>query len=387
MKKIAVLGSTGSIGKQALDVIRSFPQKFKVVGLSTGSNIDLLLKQIQEFSPKVVTINDKNCKNNLKKLLGHNDCVIVANNEKIVSSKYVDTVVIATPGLAGISPTLEAIKSGKDIALATKEVLVSAGKLIMKNIQEKGINILPIDSEHSAIWQCLKGYGAKEIAHIYLTCSGGPFLGKKTYQLSKVTPKDALKHPTWKMGNKITIDSATLMNKGFEVIEAMWLFNIPLEKIRVIIHPQSVIHSMVEFVDGSIIAQLGPSDMRLPIQYALLYPNKRERNDFKKFSFKDYQQLNFSLPDLDTFRCLALAYKAAELGGTMTAVLTAANDIAVESFLKGKLSFNSIPDIIEKTLNKHTPKQYKDIKDILEADRWARGFALSLVNKLQALIK
>ncbi len=251
----------------------------------------------------------------------------------------------------------------------------------MESVREKRVNILPIDSEHSAIWQCLKGYSTKEIANIYLTCSGGPFLGNKVDKLIKVIPKDALKHPTWKMGNKITIDSATLMNKGFEVIEAMWLFNIPLEKIRVIIHPQSVIHSLVEFIDGSIIAQLGPSDMRLPIQYALLFPDKREKNNFKRFSFKDYSTLNFSFPDLDTFRCLALAYKAAKLGGTMTAVLTAANDIAVEAFLKGKLSFNNIPDVIEKTLNKHTSRQYNSIEDLLKVDNWAREFALSLVNK------
>jgi 1-deoxy-D-xylulose-5-phosphate reductoisomerase len=383
IKKISILGSTGSIGTQTLDVIREFPQLLKIVGLSAGSNVALLTKQIKEFHPSSASINNKSnaalIKNRCKKLnvhFGDN------GNNSIAELADADCVVIATPGLAGINPTLTAIKHKKTIALATKEVLVSAGEIVMTEALKNNVNLLPIDSEHSAIFQCIEGKSLEEIKSIYITCSGGPFRGYKAKQLKKVTIKQALNHPSWKMGKKITVDSATLMNKGFEVIEASWLFNIPLSKIKVIVHPQSIIHSAVEFVDGTIIAQLGPSDMRLPIQHALLYPEKRKTNHFKRFNFIDYPSLTFEEPDLKTFPCLKLAYKSAAQGGTAPAVLTAANDIAVEAFLEEKINFYQIPGILKKVLAMHKNKLHPPLKEILAADEWAREITKQQVTKL-----
>lgn len=384
-KGIALLGSTGSIGTQTLEVVSQFTKQLKVVGLAAGENLKLLNKQIQLYKPQVISIKDKNNallirrKNSLKIYSGdEGNCLIAAHPQ-------VDIVVIATPGLWGINPTLAAIKNKKIVALATKEVLVSAGQIVMQEAKEKQTPIVPIDSEHSAIFQCLEGRDVSEVKRVILTASGGPFRGMKQTQLKNITVKQALSHPNWKMGKKISIDSATLMNKGFEVIEALWLFGIPLEKIEVVIHPQSVIHSAVEYVDGSVIAQIGPSDMRLPIQYALLYPDKRRNNTFKRFSFRDYPSLTFEEPDKKTFRCLELAFLAAKHGGSLPSVLTAANDIAVEAFLAERIPFHKIPYIIEKVLEKHTSYAKPTLEQIFAVDTWARNQASIIVNGISTV--
>lgn len=378
--KLSVLGSTGSIGTQTLDVVRQFKKTFKVVGLSAGSNIELLKSQIEEFKPFAVSVKNETDAENLSK--EYKSLKIYfgdEGNSKLATLPSADRIIISTSGLAGINPTISAIKNKKTVCLATKEVLVSAGNLVMDLAKKNQVQILPIDSEHSAIFQCLEGRSVSVISKIYLTCSGGPFRGKKLKDLKNVTPEIALAHPTWRMGKKITIDSSTLMNKGFELIEAMHLFQVPMEKIQVIVHPQSIIHSAVEFLDGSIIAQMGPSDMRLPIQHALLYPGKRELNNFRRYTFFDKPNLTFEEPDLKTFRCLSLAMECAKKGGTATAVLTAANDIAVEAFLNGNLKFDQIPEVIEKVLSKHKNIKNPDIKDILEVDSWVRKTTYKLI--------
>lgn len=380
---ISILGSTGSIGTQTINVLSAHRKYFKPIGLSAGSNVDLLKKQILEFSPKAVSVASEENAQFLKKTMNGRSVDILWGEEgniKIATLPDVDKVVIATLGLPGIRPTLAAIDVGKTVALATKEVLVAAGQVITKAARINGVQILPIDSEHSAIFQCIQGRSKEEINKIFLTCSGGPFRGMRASQLKKVKLGQALKHPNWKMGQKITIDSATLMNKGFEAIEASWLFGVPLGKIKVIVHPQSVIHSAVEFTDGSIIAQIGPPDMRLPIQYALFYPQKAEKNHFSSFSFDQYPNLSFETPDTKTFRCLKLAYEAMESGGTYPAVLNGANDVAVGAFLQDRIAFVDIPVFVEKTLEKHKVNLNPTIEDIFEADQWARGFASSLVN-------
>ena len=384
MKNIALLGSTGSIGTQTLEVVSQFPDLFKVIGLAAGSNIKLLKQQVLKFHPKEISVKDKRGAQVLQKDLKSDNLKVYfgdEGNKKVATNLKVQTVVVATPGLFGIVPTLAAIKEGKTIALATKEVLVSAGEIVTKEAKRRKVQILPIDSEHSAIFQCIEVKTTQEIATIYLTCSGGPFRTMTLKELRGVKANQALKHPTWNMGKKITIDSATLINKGFEVIEAMWLFKVPINKIKVIVHPQSVIHSAVEFVDGSIIAQMGPPDMRLPIQYALLYPQSRRHNDFRRFRFKEYPTLSFEEPNMKKFPCLSLAYQAARLGGTHTAVLTAANDIAVEAFLQNELSFYGVPNVIESTLSKHVSKQHPSVEEILEVDLWARSTAKRLIAK------
>ena len=384
---ISILGSTGSIGTQTLAVVDQFGSLLNVVGLAAGSNLELLGKQIKKYRPSVISVKEEEPSkilngNFLPRSKSKNSIYFGdEGNCKVATISSADKVVIATPGLAGIKPTLAAIGAKKTIALATKEVLVAAGEVVTHQAAKNKVKILPIDSEHSAIFQCLEGRSADEVKRIILTASGGPFRGIKAKQLKNIRPEQALKHPNWKMGAKITIDSATLMNKGFEVIEAMWLFGVPLSKITVIIHPQSVIHSAVEFVDGSIIAQVGPSDMRLPIQYALLYPDKRRVNSFKKFSFNDYPALSFEEPDIKTFRCLGLAFKAIAAGKTAPAVLTAANDIAVEAFLAGKLPFWRIPDVVELTLSAHKPRRCVLLDEILEVDQWARDKAQEFVVK------
>lgn len=377
VKKIALLGSTGSIGTQTLDVVSQFPQSLQIVGLAAGGNIRLLKEQIHKYKPQAVSVRESKDKEQLKNSVKDIYSGDTGNCE-IATLPSADIVVVATPGLAGINPTLEAIKQKKTIALATKEVLVSAGSLVTRVAQKNKVKLLPIDSEHSALFQCLADRSIDEVNKIIITASGGPFRGKKLSDLKHITPSQALKHPNWSMGRKISIDSATLMNKGFEVIEAMWLFGIPLEKIQVVVHPQSIIHSAVEFVDGSIIAQLGPSDMRLPIQHALLYPQRRQQNNFKRFSFADYPSLSFEQPDLKTFRCLQLAFDAATIGGSMPAVLTAANDVAVDAFLAGGIPFLKISEISEQTMKKHTVKFDYDLKELFKIDRWARNFASSL---------
>lgn len=382
MQTISVLGSTGSIGTQTLDVLHANRNLLSPYGFSAGNNLELLSSQINEFSPEAVSLKDEFVARELKtKLKGKKVEVLFGDqgNIEIATASKVDRVVVATPGFPGILPTLRAIEAKKTIALATKEVLVSAGNVITSEAQKNKVQILPIDSEHSAIFQCLEGRDPLEVNRIILTCSGGPFRGLKKNDLKKVNLSQALKHPSWSMGRKITIDSATLMNKGFEVIEAFWLFGIPLNKIKVVVHPQSVVHSAVEFVDGSIIAQIGPADMRLPIQHTLFYPEKRKENNFKRFLFEDYPNLSFEHPDKDTFRCLALAYEAGLEGGTAPAVLNAANDVAVYAFLEEKLDFYRIPEVVEKTLNAHFSKSNPDLDDILAVDSWARDYASRLI--------
>ncbi|MBI2021752.1 1-deoxy-D-xylulose-5-phosphate reductoisomerase [Candidatus Daviesbacteria bacterium] len=380
--QVSVLGSTGSIGTQTLDVLKEHKKHLSPLGLSAGNNIELLRKQVLHFKPTLISVRNEESAKNLRFLIGKRNPEILWGDEgniAVATLTKTDRVLVSTPGFPGIRPTIEAIKKGKTIALATKEVLVAAGQVVTQSAKQKGVRILPVDSEHSAIFQCLEGRSPQEVRRIILTCSGGPFRGMRPNQLKKVTLKHALNHPNWKMGRKITIDSATLMNKGFEVIEAFWLFGIPLEKIKVIVHPQSIIHSAVEFVDGTIIAQLGPADMRLPIQYALFYPEKRQSNHFKRFSFEHYPNLTFEHADQKTFRCLALAYETLKKGGTYPAVLSAANDIAVESFLEQRLPFYKIPVVIEKTLEKHKKVKNPKLEDIFAADSWARTFAQTLI--------
>lgn len=378
---ISVLGSTGSIGTQTLAVVDQFKKTLKVVGLAAGGNLNLLKVQIQKYHPKAVSVKERKDSLTLANLKRAKVYFGDEGNCTVATLPGADKVVIATPGLAGIKPTLAAIGSKKTVALATKEVLVAAGDIVMREAARCNVKILPIDSEHSAIFQCLEGRDIAEVKRIILTASGGPFRGMKMGQLKNITPTQALKHPNWKMGAKITVDSATLMNKGFEVIEAMWLFGAPLSKIKVVVHPQSIIHSAVEFVDGSIIAQMGPSDMRLPIQFALLYPGRRGKNSFRRFSFSDFLNLSFEEPDIKTFRCLDLAYGAIAMGKTAGAVLTAANDIAVLAFLAGKLPFVAIPDVVESVLLAHQPKPYSNLEEILEVDSWARDKTQEFVVK------
>ena len=356
MKKIAILGSTGSIGRQTLDVVRKHSDKFKIVGLACYHQSNAIREQIKEFKPEIVSITKKDDE---KAIL------------KVATWSSADVVVVAMTGVAGLLPTLEAIKAGKDIALATKEVMVVAGDLMKKEIQRTDANLIPIDSEHSAIFQCLQGEDKRKIKKIYLTCSGGPFRGKTKKDLTQVTIKQALSHPIWRMGAKITIDSATLMNKGLEIIEAMQLFDLKFEQVEIIIHPQSLIHGMIEFVDGSIMAQLGPHDMRLPICYALNYP-QRLGNDFPRLNFFQIKELNFEKPDRETFPCLCLAEEAARQGGTLPCVLNAADEVAVDAFLKNKINFLEIPKIIEGIMKKHKKEEVTSLRQLLFFDSWAR---------------
>lgn len=379
-KNISILGSTGSIGTQALDVVRDL-KTIKVLGLSGNQNIRLLEKQALEFQPKVISVMHEKNALELKKRLKNTNIKVVYGLEgliEVATLPAVDTVLTSVVGIIGLVPTLEAIQSGKNIALANKETLVSAGELVMKKAEEKNVNILPVDSEHSAVFQSLQGNYHNKINRILLTASGGPFLGKTKEQLKNITVEDALHHPNWVMGKKITIDSATLMNKGLEVIEAKWLFHIPIEKIEVLIHPQSIVHSAVEYEDGAVIAQLGETDMKIPIQYALTYP-KRIKNNYPKLDFSARNKLTFEKPDTMVFSCLKLAYEAIKIGGTMPAVLNAANEIAVEKFILKEISFLDIPSLIEKTINAYTVKYNYCLEDILQADKWAREYVLNVI--------
>ena len=376
MRAISILGSTGSIGTQTLEVVEVLGD-IQVAGISGNKNIDLLEKQARKFRPRLVAVMEESGATELKMRLSDLPCKVLAGMDGLVevaTMAEIDTVVTSIVGNVGLRPTFAAIEAGKNIALANKETLVSAGQLVMDLAKEKGISIYPVDSEHSAIFQSLQGNQGNKIRRILLTASGGPFLGKTREELEGVTAADALKHPNWSMGKKITIDSATLMNKGLEVMEAKWLFGVDTDQIEVLIHPQSVVHSAVEYEDGAIIAQLGEPDMKVPIQYALTYP-KRIANPFPKVDFAKRNQLTFDHPDMDTFRCLSLAYQALRIGGTMPAVLNGANEIAVELFLKGKISFLDIPRLIEKTMVAYTVKYEYDLEDLLEADRWAREYA------------
>ena len=369
-KRIAILGSTGSIGRQTLDVVSAFFSEFEVTGLATKGYLDIFKKQIKKFSPKHVSICEEDYDyfpflEYKTKVYRGGDGLI-----KLATDPRTDVVVMSIVGTAGLPATIEAIKCGKTIALASKEVLVAAGDIVMPLTKKHNAQILPLDSEHSAIFQSLQGQ-KNEIKRLILTASGGPFRKYSKKQLSKVTAKQALKHPTWNMGQKITIDSSTLMNKGLEVIEAHHLFGVPYEKIEVVVHPQSIIHSMVEFVDGSIIAQLGVPDMRTPIQYALTYPD-RKPNKHGNVDFIKLGAMTFEAPDMEKFPCLALAYKAGKTGGTLPAVLSAANDTAVELFLNGRIKYNDIPKIVASAMKKHKLIKHPTLEQILEAEIWAR---------------
>ena len=369
--RLAVLGSTGSIGQQTLEVVRAFPHRFHIVGLAAGKNIDLLAEQINEFKPRFVYCRDK------KAHLANAEYEFLSL-EDIARHPQVDIVVIATSGKSGLSPTLAAVKAGKNVALANKEALVTAGKIITEEAKLNSAQILPIDSEHSAIWQCLNGERQKA-AQLILTASGGPFLHYSLAQLEGVTAKHALKHPSWQMGRKVTIDSATLMNKGLEVIEAHWLFDMPFDDIKVLIHPQSIVHSIVEFIDGSTKAQLSYPDMRLPIQYALSYPERLSNPQLPRLDWSGINSLTFEQPDFDTFPCLKLAIEAGKKGGTYPAVLCAADEVAVELFLSQGIKFTDIANYIEQALEQHQVVAHPTLEEIMAADAWAREKVLQLV--------
>lgn len=366
-KRIAILGSTGSIGTQSLEVIASHPGLFEVEVLTAYNNVELLIRQAKDFQPNAVVIGNQEKYNTLSEALHDEPIKVYAGEDalnQVVQMETIDLVIAAMVGYAGLMPVWHAVNAGRHIALANKETLVVAGELITNLAKEKQVDILPVDSEHSAIFQCLIGEIANPVEKIYLTCSGGPFRGKNLQELEQVTVEDALAHPNWNMGPKITIDSATLMNKGFEAIEARWLFAVPASKIDVVVHPQSVIHSMVQFEDGSIKAQLGLPDMRLPIQYAMGFPF-RIQNNFPRFNFMDYPELHFRQPDTKIFRNLALAYKALEAGGNTPCMLNAANEVVVQAFLENKIKFLQIPDIIEQAIDGVTFVKNPTMEDLI----------------------
>jgi len=380
-KRVAILGCTGSIGTQALEVIRENPGEFEAEVLVANSNADLLIKQALEFNPNAVVIADEKQYQKVRDALQPNDIKVFAGNkavEQIVEIETIDMVLAAIVGYAGLASTVNAIKHRKPVALANKETLVVAGELVTRLAAENAVNIYPVDSEHSAIFQCLAGEWENKIEKIYLTASGGPFRGKDRSFLETIKKEQALKHPNWAMGAKVTIDSASLMNKGLEVIEAKWLFNLQPAQIDVIVHPQSIVHSLVQFEDGSIKAQLGLPDMKLPIQYAMGYP-ARVRNTFKRFDFLDYPQLTFEKPDLDTFLNLALAYKAMNDGGNMPCVLNAANEIAVQAFLDDRIGFLQMSDLVAATLQKMPFIKSPSLDDYRLSDSESRAFARTLI--------
>ena len=370
MKNIAVLGSTGSIGTQTLDVARN-NEDIRIVALSAGSNIELLEQQAREFSPEVVSVAEKKDAEKLRKKLEGTGVKVLWGMDGLIEAAQhpsADTVVTAVVGMMGLRPTVAAINAGKDIALANKETLVTAGHIIMPLAKEKNVRILPVDSEHSAILQCLTGEDQREVSRVIITASGGPFRGRTREQMKDVRLEDALKHPNWSMGRKITIDSATMVNKGLEVIEAKWLFGLDAEDIKVIVQPQSVIHSMVEFVDGGIMAQLGTPDMRLPIQYAIYYPHRRPLPG-ERLDFGALKQITFEEPDFENFRGLALAFEALKTGGSMTTVYNAANELAVSRFLNREIGFLDITAMIEDSMKAHEVIENPDIEQILRTER------------------
>ncbi|MFV0291349.1 MAG: 1-deoxy-D-xylulose-5-phosphate reductoisomerase [Mangrovibacterium sp.] len=381
--KIALLGSTGSIGTQTLEVVDEQSAHFEIEVLAANNNVDLLIAQALRYKPNVVVIANEEHYLKLCTSLAGTDVKCYAGSaalSQVVQMDSIDTVVTAMVGYSGLIPTLSAIEAGKNIALANKETLVVAGEIIMEAALRKGVNIYPIDSEHSAIFQCLTGEHMNAIEKIILTASGGPFRNHSLDELSKVSKSDALKHPNWAMGAKITIDSASMMNKGFEVIEAKWLFGLKPNQIEVIVHPQSIVHSMVQFADGSIKAQMGLPDMKLPIQYALKFP-ERLPSTFKRFNFIDYPQLSFEQPDMKKFPNLALAYEAMERGGSASCVLNAANEIAVESFLKEQIRFIDIPSIIGESMQQISHIKSPSISDYVECDQATRLFTQSIINQ------
>lgn len=385
MKKVVILGSTGSIGRQTLDVIRNLPGRFTVTGLAAGKNWRLLADQIKEFQPSYAVLSGQKELELLKEELGPGKIPDLSwgreGMEDLASTGESDLVVVAVTGAAGIFPTMAALRAGKTVALANKETLVAAGQLLMELSAQKKTCIYPVDSEHSALWQCLNGNNPGEVEKIILTASGGPFREMTSRELEFVTVEMTLCHPNWNMGKKVTVDSATLMNKGLEVIEAKWLFGVNYSQIEVLVHPQSIIHSAVEFIDGSIIAQMGAPDMRLPIQYAMTYP-QRLNGPASRLKMADLKGLTFEAPDVDRFPSLRLAFEAGRTGGTMPAVLNASNEVAVESFLKGALSFKDIPKVVEGVMLKHKTLQTPVLEEIMEADLTARKTAEKIIKNL-----
>jgi len=367
-KRIVLLGSTGSIGRQTLDVIRALPGYFRVVGLAAGRNIELFTRQVEEFKPRYVNLVDSE--------VPISGCQFLPL-EEMACLPEADAVVVATSGTAGLGATLAAVRAGKRLALANKESLVVAGEIMMAATAASGARILPVDSEHSAIFQCLAGE-RQAPRRIILTASGGPFLGFSFEEMAAITPEMALRHPSWQMGKKVTIDSATLMNKGLEVIEAHWLFGVPFDNITVLVHPKSIVHSMVEFIDGSVKAQLGRPDMRLPIQYALTFPDRLANHELPALDWANFNELTFGPPDTERFPCLRLAIEAGKKGGTFPAALCAADEVAVELFLAGRISFTDIPLIIEATLGRHRNVDSPSIEEIKEAGEQARRVAMEL---------
>ena len=382
MKKIAILGSTGSIGTQTLEIVRDNRSDLEVVALAAGSNVELMAKQVREFRPKLVSLQSEEACRDLADRLKDMQVTIVPGMEgliQIAEMEESDVLVTAIVGMIGIRPTIAAIKKGKDIALANKETLVTAGHIIMPLAAQMGVSILPVDSEHSAIFQSMQGEKKEQVSKLLITASGGPFRGRTREQLADIRVEDALKHPNWSMGHKITIDSATLVNKGLEVMEAKWLFDVELDQIQVVVHPQSIIHSMVEYVDGGIIAQLGTPDMKLPIQYALFYPDRRPMKG-KRVDFYELGSITFERPDMETFTGLKLALRAARTGGSLPTVFNAANEKAVSLFLNRKIKFLEIPELIEMCMDEHKVVDNPNVEEILAAeaesyDRIARRFA------------
>jgi 1-deoxy-D-xylulose-5-phosphate reductoisomerase len=383
MKCITILGSTGSVGRNALEIVSHQKDRFRVVALTAGSNIDLLEEQIRLFSPEVVAVADEKAAKELEKRIGRHalSIQILSGPEGVREAAIYeesDFVLSAIVGAAGLIPTISAIRSKKTIGLANKEALVMAGRIVSEEAKKYGVKILPVDSEHSAVFQCIEGHRRSDVNRIILTASGGPFAGKELNELNAITPEDALKHPSWNMGKKITIDSATLMNKGFEVIEAHHLFGLPPQKIDVLIHPQSIVHSIVEFNDKSCIAQMAVPDMKGPIAYALSYP-ERLKDVMEGLYLDRIESLTFKKPDNECFPCLSYAYMAIDAGGTMPSVLNAANEIAVDAFLKGRIKFTEIPVIIKKTMGHHTVMSDTELNAVIEADRWAREKAKEII--------
>tara|TARA_B100001741_G_scaffold131492_2_gene108469 strand:+ start:54190 stop:55347 length:1158 start_codon:yes stop_codon:yes gene_type:complete len=380
-KHIAILGSTGSIGVQSLEVINAHPNRFVVEVLTANNNSDLLISQARKYNPNIVVIVNENKYKEVNDALFDLGIKVFSGQkslEEVVENENIDVVLTALVGYSGLKPTIKAIKSGKNIALANKETLVVAGDLVTKLCHQYGTQISPVDSEHSAIFQCLVGEGFNPIEKIYLTASGGPFRGRVREELLNITKEQALKHPNWDMGAKITIDSATMMNKGLEVIEAKWLFNLKPEQIDVVVHPQSIVHSAVQFTDGSVIAQLGVPDMKLPIQYALGFPERLE-NNFKRFSFLDYPELTFEEPDFETFKNLSLAYSTMKKGGNTPCVLNAANEIVVDAFLNDKVGFLYMSDVIENCIEKITFVKNPTLEDYIQTDLETRILAKELL--------
>ena len=383
MKNLAILGSTGSIGTQTLDVVRSHPELFHVSVLAANRSDELFAKQVEEFRPELAVLADEAAYTRLKEhLAGKCEGTQLAGGRQsfidAAAVDDVDIVVTSMMGFAGLEPTMKALDARKDIALANKETLVVAGELVTRRAKEQGVKILPVDSEHCAFFQCLQGERLDKIEKLLLTCSGGPFRGKQRADLEGATVDQVLAHPTWNMGKKITVDSASLVNKGLEVIEAKWLYGVRYDQIQVVVHPQSIVHSMVQFVDGAVIAQLGAPDMKLPIQYALTYP-ERQPSRFPHLDFWQMQNLTFEKPDTNTFKGLAFAYEAGKMGGTMPCTFNAANEVAVAAFLAGRIHFLDIYDIIEQTMMKRECTLAPTLEELFEEDRWARDYASSLL--------